>query len=206
MSVATKALDELHVDALREVANIGTGHAVTSLSTLTGQPFTMSVPSFGVVSLDQFADVVGSLEEVAAAVYMPVEGDACGHVAFLFPFDCACRLCDLMLCRELGETKALDEMECSVLTETGNILISAFLNAIADMADLRLPSAPPGIAVDMAGAILASLAAVSPALGDHALTIMTRLVDREQPIEGVFLFIPEPASLPTLLRAIGLDA
>ncbi|HSV74880.1 MAG TPA: chemotaxis protein CheC [Chthonomonadales bacterium] len=205
MSVAATALDELQIDALREVANIGAGHAVTSLSALTDRDFRMSVPSFGVVALHEFAAVVGHMEEVAAAVYMPVEGDVSGHVAFLFPFDCACRLCDVILCREPGDTQRLDEMECSVLAETGNILISSFLNAIADMSDLRLPSAPPGIAVDMAGAILASIAAASPSLGDHALTIMTRLADREQPIEGVFVFIPEPESLGTLLRAIGLE-
>lgn len=206
MALPARMLSDLHKDALREVANIGTGHAVTSLGMMTGETFTMSVPAVGVVAMEAFESVVGDPEALAAAVYMPVGGDAPGHVAFLFPHRCACELTDMLLGLEQGTTVELDEMACSALTEVGNILVSSFLNAIAEMTGLVLPASPPGIAVDMTGAILESIAAVSSALGDHALTIMTRLVDCEHPVEGVFVYIPEPQSLPTLFRALGLEA
>jgi chemotaxis protein CheC len=173
---------------------------------LTGENFVMSVPAVGVVAMEAFESVVGDPEALAAAVYMPVGGDAPGHVAFLFPYVCACNLADMLLGQEPGSTVELGEMECSALMEVGNILVSSFLNAIADMTGLNLPASPPGIAVDMTGAILESIAAVSVDLGDHALTIMTRLIDCEHPIEGVFVFIPEPRALPTLFSALGLDA
>lgn len=206
MPSALITLSEVEADAFREMANIGTGHAVTSLATLTGQVFTMSVPSFGVVAMSEFYEVVADAEAVSAAVYMPVGGDAPGHVAFLFPYASACRLLDRILGRENGETQTFDEMECSALMEVGNILVSSFLNAIADLTGLSMPASPPGIAIDMSGAILSSIAAASPNLGDHALTVMTRLTDCEQPIEGAFVYIPEPTSLTAVFKSLGMDS
>ncbi|HXG25141.1 MAG TPA: chemotaxis protein CheC [Chthonomonadales bacterium] len=204
MTVARKQLSETHIDALREVANIGTGNAVTALAELTGREFKVTVPAFGALALSVCEDLFGDLEALAVSVYMPVKGDVDGHVAFLFPFEGACELADFVLGRASGETQALDELEYSALIEVGNIIISSFLNALAELTDLSLPSSMPGIAVDMTAAILASLAAASPDLGDHALTITTCLVGQEEPIEGVFLFIPEPASLPVLFHALGM--
>ncbi len=206
MALSASKLSELHKDALREVANIGTGHAVTSLGSMTGEEFTMSVPAVGIVAMEQFESVVGDPEALAAGVYMPVQGDVCGHVAFLFPYKCACELADMLLGQTRGTTIELDEMELSALTEVGNVLVSSFLNAISELTSLFLPASPPGIAVDMTGAILESIASVSTDLGDHALTIMTRLSDCDHPVEGVFVFIPEPQSLPTLFSALGLEA
>jgi len=204
MSVLSKTLTEFETSTLCEVANIGAGHAVMSLCQMTDAPFVLSTPAFGVRALSACADIVGDVEAQAAAVYMPVHGDAPGHVAFLFPFANACALADMLLGLPHGTTTVLEEMECSALAEVGNILISSFLNAISELTGLSLPASPPGVAIDMTGAILSSLAGVSPTLGDHALTIMTRLTDSREPVEGVFVYIPEPDSLPVLFQSLGV--
>lgn len=206
MFAINKRVNEVQADALREVANIGMGNAVTALVSMTGQNFTMSIPAFGIVAMSSFESVTGDPEALSAAVYMPVEGDVAGHVAFLFPFKSACELADMLLYLPFGTTSELGELECSALMEVGNILVSSFLNALSDMTGLFLPASPPGIAIDMTAAILASIAAASPSLGDHALTIMTHLEDCEQPVEGVFVFIPEPDSLPVLFKTLGLES
>jgi chemotaxis protein CheC len=202
--VLDRPLTEFEIDALREIANIGAGHAVTSLATLTGEKFGMSVPTFGVKAFDEFDDILGDPEALAVAVYVPVKGDICGHGAFLFPYQNACRLIDSVMSRPTGETSELGEMECSALLELGNIIVSTFLNAMSAMTDLRLPSGLPALAVDMTGAILSSIAAASPDLGDHGLTVMTRFAETDHPVEGVFVFIPEPSSLSTLFRVLGI--
>lgn len=205
MVASIQTLTELEADALREIANIGTGHAVTSLAAMTGQTFRMTSPCFGVVAAGDYAGVVSDPEALGVGVYMPVLGQAPGHVAFIFPFSAACLVADLVIGYPQGTSTDLGEMELSALMEVGNILVSSFLNAISEMTGLELPAEPPGIAVDMTAAILASLAAASPDLGDHALTIMTQLTDCEQPIEGVFIYIPEPTSLGKLFHALGLE-
>ena len=77
--------NEICLDALREVGNIGLGNAMTALSTMIDQGVDMSVPRVGVVPLSQFAEMAGGEESVAACIYMPVEGEVSGHVAFLLP-------------------------------------------------------------------------------------------------------------------------
>src|SRR3989449_3125985 len=44
-------LKELQIDALREVANIGAGHAATALSQLTNRKIMISVPQINIVRL-----------------------------------------------------------------------------------------------------------------------------------------------------------
>jgi hypothetical protein len=34
---------------------------------------------------------------------------------------------------------------------------------------------------------------------------MTRLADADQPVEGVFMFLPEPKSLSILFTALGME-
>jgi chemotaxis protein CheC len=202
--VLERPLTELEVDALREIANIGAGNAVTSLAAMTGQAFDMSVPTFGVKCLDEYSDILGDQEALAVAVYMPVDGDVRGHGAFLFPYANACRLVDRVLGLPIGETLELGEMECSAVLELGNVIVSSFLNAMSEMTDLRLPAGLPALAVDMTGAILNSIASASPDLGDHGLTVMTRFAETDHPVHGVFVFIPEPSSLSTLFCALGI--
>ena len=164
----------------------------------------MSVPAFGLKALDQLDDLLGDPEALAVGVYVAVAGDARGHGAFLFPYANACRLVDHLLGLPRGETTELGELERSAILELGNVIVSSFLNAMSEMTGLSLPAGIPALAVDMTGAILGSIAAASPDLGDHGLTVMTRFAETDQPVEGVFVFIPEPRSLATLFGALGL--
>lgn len=43
-------LDDIAKDALREIGNIGTGHAVTALSQMTGKTIDMNIPVIKIVS------------------------------------------------------------------------------------------------------------------------------------------------------------
>ena len=68
-------LGELQLDALREVANIGAGHAATALSELTGRRIMVDVPEVRVVRLEEVGALVGDPGDAAAAVFVRLEGD-----------------------------------------------------------------------------------------------------------------------------------
>ena len=53
-------LKELQLDALREVANIGAGHAATALSQMTNRTIMISVPEVNVRALEDVAELVGT--------------------------------------------------------------------------------------------------------------------------------------------------
>jgi len=64
---------------------------------------------------------------------------------------------------------------------------------------------PPAIAVDMAGAILSiGLIQLGPA-ADYALVVNTEFIQGARNIEGHFFLLPDPGSVETLFRSLGVD-
>ena len=205
MSATVEKPNEIALDMLREVGNIGAGNAMTALATMVNRKVGMSVPHVGIVQLSDFAQMTGGAEALAVAVYMQVDGDAPGHVAFLWSFAHACLLVDAVLQREDGTTQQLDELERSVLMEVGNILASSHLVATCELTGLELFSSPPGIAIDMTAAILSTIASAFASMEDHAVTIASHIGHGANVVEGYFLFIPESGSLNIMLRALNMD-
>src|SRR3989442_3074435 len=90
-------LKELQIDALREVANIGAGHAATALSQLTNRKIMISVPQINIVRLEEVPDLLGNPQDVVAAVLMHMLGDLTGRTLLLFPESVARRGWGLLL-------------------------------------------------------------------------------------------------------------
>jgi len=123
---------ELQLDALRELANVGSGTAGTALSSLLGRPVDLSVPSASALPLAEAVGAAGDPEAEATGVALPVAGDVAGVVLLLFgPEDVAC------LCRLLGVEPGT-EVGDSALNEIGNILGTSYVNAIHAMTGIAL--------------------------------------------------------------------
>src|SRR5687768_7283372 len=95
-------LRAIELDALREIANIGAGHAATALSTMTGDRIMISVPTLNVAPLEEAVARIASPEEPIAAVLMHMLGDLTGRTLLVFPQRVAIRLAELMLRRPPG--------------------------------------------------------------------------------------------------------
>ena len=65
-------------------------------------------------------------------------GDLTGRALVLFPERSAYTVCDFLFRRPVGTTQVLGEMEQSGLKEAGNILASAYLNALSDFMGMML--------------------------------------------------------------------
>ena len=65
---------DLQLDALRELANIGSGTAGTALSSLLGSPIELSVPSASALELAEAVEAAGAPEDVVWGVVVPVTG------------------------------------------------------------------------------------------------------------------------------------
>ena len=114
-------LSNLERDALREVANIGAGHAATALSQMTGRRIMISVPEVSVRRLEEVALLVGPPDTVIAGVLMHVMGDLTGRTLVVLGQDSAHALCELLL-RKPSQGPTFDAMQQSTIKETGNIL------------------------------------------------------------------------------------
>ena len=206
MTPVKQKLDAICLDALKEVGNIGAGHAMTSLAMLLDRTVDMSVPHVGIVALSDFVAMAGGPEAVSVGVYMYVDGEAPGHVAFLMPQRDAFRLVDQMTMQPDGTTRELDDMALSALKEMGNIMASSYLVAIGDMTGLNLLSSPPDLIADMTAAIVSTITAELVEDEESVLTIITEICHETGSARGSFTYIPQPGSLSLILRSLGLDA
>ncbi len=198
-------LGALQLDGLREVANIGAGHAATALSQLTRRRVMVDVPEVRILAVEEVGELAGDPEQPVGAVAMQVFGDAKGRVVQIFPARTAVRLTETLLQREgIDFPDGFGEMEQSALTEAGNIVTGAYLSALSDFLGMLLLPSVPELALDMAAAVLQTTHLASTET-DTVLCLDTRLrMDDEETLRAHFMLLPAAGSLNAILRAIRL--
>lgn len=197
-------LTHRQLDALRETANIGAGHAATALSQMTGHTIMITVPRLVLSAVEQIPNHVAETDEPVAAVLLRMMGDLTGLTLLVFPRASALRLAEMMSHKPEGAFTEVGEYEQSAIKEAGNILSSAYLNALAEFMGMILLPSPPQLEVDMSDAILTSTYLESSRGTDAAFVIESEFFLKEQntPLRGYFFLMPDPASLEQILKAV----
>jgi chemotaxis protein CheC len=203
---AIRSLKTIQLDALRETANIGAGHAATALSQMTGTTIMIKVPAINVSSMEDIPTQFSPEEEPVAAVMMHMLGDLSGRTLLVFPKPTVMRLAELMMRRPIGSSVALGEIETSAIKEAGNILSGAYMNALSDFLGMLLLPSPPTLVIDLSRAVLTSAFGEFATDHDNILCVESEfiLTDINQSLRGFFLLLPDTASLQVMLRALRL--
>ena len=198
-----RSLKALQVDALREVANIGAGHAATALSQMVGETIMISVPTINVSRLEDIPPQVAAPDEPVAAVLMHMLGDLTGRTLLVFPRRTAIRLAELLLRRQSAQDD-FSEMQQSAIKEAGNILSSAYMNALSDFMGMMLLPSPPSLAIDMSTAVLSTAYLQFGTDKDYVFCVESEFImgGGDERMRGFFLLLPDPASLQAILKAV----
>lgn len=201
-----RTLKALQLDALREVANIGAGHAATALSQMIGETIMISVPRINVSRLEELPAQLAAPDEPVAAVLMQMIGDLTGRTLLVFPRRTAARLAEMLLDKH-SSTEEFSEMEQSAIKEAGNILSSAYMNALSDFMGMMLLPSPPSLAIDMSAAVLTSAYLQVGSDKDFVFCVESEFLmnDTDEKLRGFFLLLPDPASLLAILKAVHVD-
>ncbi len=194
-------INESQQDLLKELANIGVGNAVTSLSSMLGDTrIDMMVPVVKVTPLQDVPDSFGDPESLVAATFCVAECTSMGLVLVLvLPYAAAENLITKIMPDRLQD----EEMQQSFLMELGNIITGSYLNALSFMTGLTFHASPPNLGIDMAGAILGTVIAETLTVDDHIILLKTELKVKNEGIEGSVLILPDSGSLKTLFDNLG---
>src|SRR5690349_11017170 len=197
------SLKVLQLDALREVANIGAGHAATALSQMVGETIMITVPTINIARLEEVPVQMTDPDEPVAAVLMHMMGDLTGRTLLVFPKRSAVRLASRLL-KQTQSEQSLSEMGQSAIKEAGNILSSAYMNALSDFMGMLLLPSPPSLAVDMSEAVLTTAYLQFGTDRDYVVCVESEFVidDESEPLRGFFLLLPDAASLTAILKAV----
>lgn len=193
------AVEQQLVGSLSKVARDGAVRAGRGLSGLMGQEILIHVPDVRMGTKSDACDAVGGPEALVLGAYLEMSGDIMGHVVLLFPEQRALACVDLMCGQPVGTTRVPDEMAFSAIGELGNIVGSAFVNALADHTNLVLHPSPPQILHDMAIALVESVYAEVLAQGGDVVMIDTVFEDAGGHTAGLLIVAPDPACV-TVLR------
>ncbi len=199
-------LKSVQLDALREVANIGAGHAATALSQMTDRRIFISVPEVIGIQHDDLAQRLALPDgQQMVVVATSIMGDLTGKTALTLGAGDAQRLCNCLLRRESTPEGQLDCTNESTLKEVGNILTGAYLNALATfMGMMLLPSVPELINAD-AWTFLGANDVENKNIVLCAATEFSFLEGESgHPLRSNFLHFPDTASLQAIFQAIKL--
>lgn len=189
---------DLQLDALRELANIGSGTAGTALSSLLGRSVDISVPKADALDLADAVDAAGPAEQLVWAVVVGVDGDLDATALLIIGEQDAGTICGL-----LGVEPGTDTGR-SALEEVGNILVASYVGALGAMTGLELDLRPPASACDMLAAVVASVLAASGDGRDMAIMLDSELRVDSDEVALSFMLLPTPEGVDELLHRIGV--
>jgi chemotaxis protein CheC len=189
---------DMQLDALRELANIGSGNAGTALGSMLGKSVDISVPTAAALPLPEAVAVAGEPDELRYGVVVPVVGDFEAIVVLLFPEADARTLCGIY-----GIEPSTPD-GYSMLGEVGNILGTNYINVLAQMVGMEMEPSPPQVVEDMLGSILSSVLIGRGDDVEEALILDSDLLVEDENCSLSFLLLPNHGGIKELLGRLGL--
>jgi len=198
------------MDALKEIANIGAGHAATALSQLMGKRVDMCVPQVDLIPLEAVAGYFGEPETEVWAIFSRCESSFPVSLVFIMNKSDGDLLAEKLFqaARIPDKVRFLPGMKESALSESGNMIMGAFVSAVGDLLRKNLPLSVPSISLDLMGAVMDILLEIFGGFGDTALATETELSfpgETRRNFSARILLIPDPGSLEILFRQLGVE-
>ncbi len=199
-------MNELEIDTLKELGSIGNGNAATALSGILNTKIEMSLPEVELLDFNDALYSMGNPEDVVAAVLVQMSGDIEGVMLFILTQEFADEVLKRMLGKAEADFLALDEIDISALTETGNIMISSYINALASLTNVNVTLSVPQMSVNMLGGILSLPMATMGYYSDQLMMINAGFKLEGKELKSDMLLLPDVESLNVLMKKLGVDS
>ena len=196
------------LNVFREISNIGSGNASTSLAQMLNEIVDIGIPNS---DLREFSDITNSYsspEELVVGTVLQISGDLEGFIMVIMDVDSTLTLLSRLLGRKIEcDKENYEELykELNSVGEICNILCGTYLTAMSDMTGLTIDQSIPYFSVDMVMAIMNLPASLYGGESDSILCIETEFFTLDREIEGKYYFIPKVESCNTLLSNLGFE-
>ena len=198
-------MNDMKLDILKEMGSIGGGNAATALSSMLNARVSMALPRAEILEFNEALARLGDPEIVIAGVLVELTGEIQGIMLFIIPEVFS----DEVLFRMLGKTRTalleLDEIESSVLTEIGNIVISSYITALPSLAGVEVELSVPQLAVNMLGGIMSLPMAMMGQQSDRIMMVTGEFNIDDKALNSGMLLLPDVESLNILMKKLGVD-
>ncbi len=145
---------------LEHIAELGANNAADTLSKFTAQDFTVSSPRVSLLPIKRIFELVEDEDEIVSFSVMEFNGEISGAIALVLSPKSVINLLKIVDDEEINSMDDLTEMSFSVLKETGNIILGAFINAISNFFHTAILPDVPDVAVENYASILDSFSTI----------------------------------------------
>jgi chemotaxis protein CheC len=205
-------MNQMQLDAIREIGNIGAGHAASALSEMIGRMVNIDIPKAELVSIYNLDSYYDDPDASYAAVFAASDSADPLNFMLLLKEDAVADLVSLLVAKQFGmrmDFSAMSqEMIDSALGEIGNILLGSFLNSVNSLLGITSGITTPGVTHDMLAAILSVVSAMFGQYGDIALVTKSNLnitsEGQSHSLDANILLAGEPQVLEMLLKKLGV--
>lgn len=199
-------LNDIQLDVLREIGNIGAGNAATALATILDERVEISLPIVRITDFNTAVNALGGAETMTVGVLVNFDGEANGMIMFLLNMEDAKAIMSILIQEEEEDQDGgLSELKLSAIKEIGNILGSSYINSISTLTGLKIHVSIPYIAIDMAGALMSVPIIEFGSIGDKVMFIEECFSAEENNLTSNIIMFTEIETLKIIMERLGLE-
>ncbi len=178
------------LNALRELFASATHDASAAMCRWTNGLITVAMDDVREIPLEHLSSELEIGDEPLTMVVLTLNGEVGGNLILLFDEVNGRHLAASLLGREPGTEPEWSELEKSALTETGNILGCAYLNALVRLVGTDLIPSAPYFIQDYGASVLQQAVIMQAAGGDRLLLCQIGFHRKDQRLDWRVVFVP----------------
>ena len=197
-------LGAMHLDVLRELGNIGSGNAATSLASFLNTTVDIEVPAINLLQYDKVAAYLGSPDDRMVSLSLMLEGDLDGVMLQVIQPSFIKRVINTFYPKEINSVDDLDDMDLSAVQEISNISTAAYVNSLAQLTGTYINISPPEPLIDTLGNIMQNASDRFVEIGDEVLYIDENLYIAGTEVKSSMILILSIDSMKVLFDKLGI--
>ena len=195
------ALTARQTDALTELINIAFGLTAAKLSEISGHRVVLSAPTIGIHPVHALIKELGPfVSGPAASVHQVFSGPISGDAILLLNYEGSVKLSNLLVEKHL-RSERLDSSTGEILTEVGNMLLSACLGVFGNLLQVHVTFSIPQLHLNSLEHFLTSISVKGDELR-YAVVITSSFNILGQEVDGRLVIILGVSSLERLIQAV----
>ena len=194
--------DDQKLEVFHELFASATHDASAAMCRWTDGLITVTLDEVRTIPLE---DVVAELnigDEMLTMVALSLQGEIGGNMVIVFDETNARQLAASLLGEQPGDDPQWSELEKSALTETGNILGCAYLNALTRLINTELVPSPPYFIQDYGASVLQQALMAQAMTSDDVLLCQIGFHRKGEELDWHVIFIPTHAMQQAMEEAL----
>jgi chemotaxis protein CheC len=198
--------DDGTICALRELFASATHDASAAMCRWTNGLITVTLDQVREIALEDVSAALEIGDELLTMVVLTMSGDVGGNLILAFDEVNGRQLAASLLGRQPGTEPKWSALEKSALTETGNILGCAYVNAITRLIGEDLMPSAPYFIQDYGASVLQQAVMTQAMTSDRLLLCQIRFHRKAEDLDWRVVFVPTAGMQEAMQRSLHATA